>query len=278
MADTSQENMARLLEVMARLRDPDSGCPWDVEQTFETIAPYTIEEAYEVADAIEAGNMPELREELGDLLFQVVFHARMAEEAGHFTFDDIVTAICEKMIRRHPHVFGDAQVADATAQSHAWEAHKATERAEKRSAAEKTSLLDDVPRALPALTRAQKLQKRAARAGFDWPETDQILDKLHEELGELAAELTPDTGAAPERLTEEFGDILFVYVNLARRLGVDPETALRQTNSKFERRFKKIEELLFKEGKTPEDSSLEEMDALWNSVKAAEKTPRREEE
>jgi len=255
-------DIAALLEVMARLRDPNSGCPWDVEQDFSTIAPYTIEEAYEVADAIDRGDMAELKEELGDLLFQVAFHSQMAAEAGAFEFRDVVAAVVDKMVRRHPHVFGDAAIEDAEAQTEAWEAHKAKERAAKGRDA---GLLDDVPKALPALMRAAKLQKRAARVGFDWPEARQALDKVQEEMAELAEAVTELDD--PEKIREELGDLLFVYSNLARKLDVDPEDALRRANGKFERRFRYIERALAEQGRTPDDASLEEMDALWNAAK-----------
>ena len=252
----------RLLAIMARLRDPKDGCPWDREQDFSTIAPYTIEESYEVADAISRGDMAALKDELGDLLFQVVFHARMAEERGDFAFGDVVTAISDKMLRRHPHVFGEADVANAAAQTVAWEAHKAKERETKGT-------LDGVALALPALLRAIKLQNRAARVGFDWPNLVPVLDKLREELVEIEHEITQ--GGQPDRLEDEVGDFLFVVANVARHLGIDPEAALRRTNGKFERRFKRIEELLAAEGKTPSESTLEEMDALWDQAKAEEK-------
>lgn len=257
----------RLLQVMARLRDPASGCPWDVEQSFATIAPYTIEEAYEVADAIERKDLGALQEELGDLLFQVVFHARMAEEEGAFDFDAVAGGMAEKMIRRHPHVFADAQVATARAQSVAWETHKAAEREAK--AASDSSTLADLPLALPALMRAQKLQKRAARVGFDWPTLGPVIDKIEEELDEVRAEL--DTKAPHDRLEDEIGDLLFAVVNLARFAHVDAETALRRANAKFERRFRRIETLLAERGKRPEDSDLAEMDTLWNQAKAEER-------
>ena len=262
------EAVDRLLEVMARLRDPGRGCPWDLEQDFATIAPSPIEEAYEVADAIARGDLDALREELGDLLLQVVYHARMASEAGRFDFEDVAHAIAEKMIARHPHVFGAAEVESAKAQTLAWEATKAAERQQK--AAERGavhSLLDDVPVALPALTRAAKLQKRAARGGFDWPDARQVLDKIEEELGELRAELSE---AAPERLTDEVGDLLFSIANLARHLGVEPEDTLRHTNRKFERRFRAIERALAADGRRLEDTPLDELEALWQKAKRAE--------
>lgn len=256
-----------LLDIMARLRDPDGGCPWDLEQNFASIAPYTIEEAYEVADAIERGDMGDLKDELGDLLLQVVFHAQMAKEEGRFDFPDVVRAICEKMIRRHPHVFGDEDQRSAGAVKGRWEEIKAEEKAEKGKAP--TSILDDVPLALPALARAIKLQNRAARVGFDWPDTSLVIDKLNEEMLELSAEVAK--GSDPDRLEDELGDLLFVYANLARHMKVDPEAALRRANAKFRRRFGRIEEKLAAAGKRPEDSSLEEMDALWNEAKAEER-------
>ena len=258
---------ARLIEIMAALRTPETGCPWDLEQTFATIAPYTIEEAYEVAEAIRDGDTAALRNELGDLLFQVVYHARMAEEAGDFSYADVVQAISDKMVRRHPHVFGDVEIASAQAQTVAWEEQKADERA-KRAATGAAGALDDVPLALPALTRAEKLQKRAARAGFDWPEAAQVLDKIGEEVGELRAEIAK--GAKSERLADELGDILFGYVNLARHLGVDPEDALRGCNAKFARRFGYIEDALAAEGRTSDHASLAEMEALWQAAKKGE--------
>ncbi len=255
--------MDQLLEIMERLRDPEAGCPWDREQTFRSIAPYTIEEAYEVADSIERGELEELREELGDLLFQVVFYAQMAKEQGHFDFQGIVAAISEKMLRRHPHVFGDEKIATATEQSAAWESHKS---AERRAKADRSpSQLDAVARALPALVRAEKLQKRASRVGFDWPSTEGVLAKVREELGELEHELRGV--AAPGRLREEMGDLLFSCVNLARHLEVDAESALRESNGKFERRFRSVERLLMEKDKTAVEASLQEMDALWDEVK-----------
>lgn len=256
-----------LLEIMARLRDPDEGCPWDLEQDFASIAPYTIEEAYEVADAIERGDMDELKDELGDLLLQVVFHAQMAKEEGRFDFSDVVRAICEKMTRRHPHVFGDEEQRNAGAVKGRWEEIKAEEKAAKGATA--ASILDDVPLALPALARAIKLQNRAARVGFDWPDTSLVIDKLNEEMLELSAEVAK--GGDPDRLEDEMGDLLFVYANLARHMKVDPEAALRRANAKFRRRFGRIEEKLAAAGKRPEESSLEEMDALWNEAKAEER-------
>ena len=261
---SSDHPIFRLLEVMARLRDPNGGCPWDVEQTFATIAPYTIEEAYEVADAIERGDMDDLVEELGDLLLQVVFHARMAEEEGRFDFAAVADAIAGKLIRRHPHVFGEAGYRTSGEQTVAWEAIKKEERAGK----EKHGVLDDVPVGLPALTRAVKLTKRAARVGFDWPSTREVMDKLAEETLELQAEI--DAGDV-EKARAELGDILFVLANLARKLDVDPEDALRATNAKFSRRFAFIEAELAKDGRTPDQSDLAEMDALWNQAKEVER-------
>jgi len=250
---------------MARLRDRETGCAWDVEQTFATIAPYTIEEAYEVADAIERGNLGELKEELGDLLLQVVFHAQMAEEQGAFDFAAVARAITDKLIRRHPHVFGEADTRTSDEQTVAWEVIKAKERSEKA----KPGVLDDVPVGLPALTRAVKLTKRAARVGFDWPSTREVMAKLAEETAELQAEI--DAGDMANA-REEFGDILFVIANLARKLDVEPEDALRATNAKFARRFAFIEAELAKRGRTPDQSDLAEMDALWDAAKAAERT------
>lgn len=255
----------RLLAIMARLRDREDGCPWDVEQTFETIAPYTVEEAYEVADAIERGDLSDLKEELGDLLLQVVFHARMAEEQGAFSFEDVARAISEKMVRRHPHVFADETYGSLDAQKQGWEALKAAERQAKGG---RGSLLDDVPVGLPALTRAVKLSKRAAGVGFVWPTVEDVVAKLHEEVEELVAEV--EAGDL-EKARQEMGDVLFVVANLARTLDVDPEDALRYTNSKFARRFRYIEQRLAEHGKTPEQSDLAEMDALWDEAKATER-------
>ncbi|HEV8680065.1 MAG TPA: nucleoside triphosphate pyrophosphohydrolase [Stellaceae bacterium] len=252
----------RLLAIMARLRDPDHGCPWDVQQNFATIAPYTIEEAYEVADAIERADMAALKDELGDLLLQVVFHARMAEEAGHFAFDDVATAIADKMVRRHPHVFGDAEIASVAAQNEAWEAHKAAEREAKGDAG---SVLDGVALALPALLRAAKISQRAARIGFDWPDARAVIAKIAEEIVELEAEL--DAGAAPAAIEEEMGDLLFAAANLARKLEIEPETALRRGTAKFEHRFRRVEALARERGIGRDIDALE---ALWQEVKASE--------
>lgn len=251
-----------VLDVMARLRHRQHGCPWDVEQTFASIAPYTIEEAYEVADAIAREDLPALKEELGDLLFQVAFHARMAEEAGAFDFAEVAQALADKMVERHPHVFQDKIERTAEEQTLAWETLKAEKRAAKGG-----SLLDDVAMALPALMRAEKLTKRAARINFDWPSADQVLEKLVEELAELHdARLRQD----PEALTEEMGDILFVMANLARKLKVDPEEALRRANAKFVRRFQHIERRLAEQGRTG-PQPLDDMEALWLEAKRAEK-------
>lgn len=259
-----------LLDIMATLRDPSRGCPWDREQSFETIAPYTIEEAYEVAEAIELGDMASLKEELGDLLFHVVFYAQMGREAGLFDFDSIARTITDKMTRRHPHVFGDDRKETAAAQSETWEMQKAAERrAKARRKGERPSLLDGVPTALPSLTRAEKLQKRAARVGFDWPRATQVLDKIEEEIGELRAEISGD--GDPARREDEIGDLIFALSNLARHLDIDPESALRRTNLKFERRFRRIEALLAEQGRSPAEASLDEMEALWVRAKAEER-------
>ncbi len=254
--------MPRLQEIMRRLRDPKTGCPWDIEQTFQSIAPYTIEEAYEVADAIDREAWGELEGELGDLLLQTVYHAAIGEEAGHFTFDSIANAISDKMVARHPHVFGDERGdKSAEQQTRDWESQKAKERGDART-------LDGVALSLPGLTRAVKLQKRAARVGFDWPATDKVLDKLLEEAREVTEAKASGDHA---HLTEEFGDFLFVAANLARHLKIDPEEALRAANAKFTRRFEAIEDALAKTGRSPQQSNLEEMDALWDQAKAAEK-------
>jgi MazG family protein len=249
----------RLLAIMARLRDPARGCPWDREQDFATIAPYTIEEAYEVADAIERNDMAALKDELGDLLFQVVFHARMAEEAGLFGFDDVAEAIADKMERRHPHVFGDGEIASVAAQNEAWEAHKAAERQASGAAA---SVLDGVALALPALLRAAKISRRAARIGFDWPDARAVIPKLAEEIAELEAEL--DQGADPAMVEEEMGDLLFAAANLARKLDIEPETALRRATAKFERRFRQVEALA---AERCIGRDLDALEALWQEVK-----------
>jgi MazG family protein len=266
---TGSPDLARLLDIMARLRDPEHGCPWDLDQSFATIAPYTIEEAYEVAEAAERGEPEALKDELGDLLLQVVFHARMAEEARQFDFNDVARGIADKMIRRHPHVFAEAQVEGSAAQTVAWEAQKAAERRAKAAAAGRPeSALDGVGLGLPALTRADKLQKRAARVGFDWPAVAPIFDKIGEEIGELRSEI--DRGAAPERVADELGDLLFAVANLARRLEIDPEQALRTANRKFERRFRSVEQRLAATSKPIAEASLDEMEAEWQRVKAEE--------
>ena len=258
-----EAGIERLLAIMAALRDPVSGCPWDLEQDFATIVPYTLEEAHEVADAIARQAWDELPGELGDLLLQVVYHARMAEESGLFVFRDVVRAISDKMVARHPHVFGtDSRDKTAEQQTRDWEARKARERG--RAA----GVLDGVALGLPALTRAVKLQSRAARVGFDWPEVGQVVDKIAEEARELV-EARDHLG--PDRLAEEFGDLMFVMANLARHLRIDPEAALRQANSKFTRRFAHIEARLAAQGRQPADSTLDEMDALWNEARAADK-------
>lgn len=263
-----KSDIAALLQIMRRLRDPKSGCPWDVKQTFATIAPYTIEEAYEVAGAIEDEDWPELKDELGDLLFQVVFHARMAEEKKLFDFADVVGAITDKMERRHPHVFADrTDIKDAEAQTVAWEEHKARERAQK-SAKDATGLLDDVPRALPALLRAVKLQKRASTVGFDWDSAPKVVEKIAEEAHEIVE--AQASGASTGKLEEEVGDLLFAVANLARHLKVDPEQALRAANAKFTRRFKFIEQTLAARGRPLAEASLDEMEAIWQAAKTSE--------
>jgi ATP diphosphatase len=255
--------LPRLAAIMARLRAPDGGCPWDLEQDFDSIAPYTIEEAYEVADAIARRDWDGLKGELGDLLFQSVYHAQMAQEAGHFSLDDVIRTISDKMVARHPHVFGDMTIDSAEAQTLAWEETKARERAARAQG----GVLDDVPVGHAALTRAVKLQKRAARVGFDWPEVAQVVNKIAEEARELTEATTP------EDQFEEYGDLLFVMANLARHLDIDPEAALRAANDKFTRRFRAIEAALAARGRSPQDSDLAEMDALWNAAKRTEKAP-----
>ena len=258
--------MPRLIEIMRALRDPNAGCPWDIEQTFQTIAPYTIEEAYEVADAIERQNWLELRGELGDLLLQSVYHTQMASEAGLFDFDDVANDISDKMVARHPHVFGEeSRDKSADQQTQDWEKIKAAERAAKQ----RGGVLDDVALGLPALMRAVKLQKRAARVGFDWPDISMVVDKIVEEARELSEAQDENDHA---HLAEEYGDLLFVIANLGRHLKIDPEEALRSANNKFTRRFRFIEAELKKRGKSPEYSDLKEMDALWDAAKAAERS------
>lgn len=256
-----------LVVLMARLRDPVAGCPWDRRQTFATIAPYTLEEAYEVLEAIARGDMDELREELGDLLFQVVFHARMAEEAGHFDLQDVVRGLIEKMVRRHPHVFGEVRHEDEAALKAAWEAQKTLERERKRQPDQPPSALDGVALALPALTRAVKLQKRAAREGFDWPDADAVWSKIDEELAELRAGVAAGDRA---NIEEEVGDVLFAITNLARKLGVDPEAALRGCNAKFERRYRGMEVAAAARGLCLADLTLDEQEAIYRQVKRGE--------
>lgn len=266
------KDISKLLEIMERLRDPATGCPWDVEQNFASIAPYTIEEAYEVADAIERNDMADLTDELGDLLLQVIFHARMAEEAGLFAFGDVVHAITKKMIRRHPHVFGDENARVKKLAKGMWEKIKNEEKAEKAAQRIKTgasppsSLLDDIPRGQPALMRALKLQKRAATVGFDWGEALPILDKIEEEIGELRLAID---GTKKDEISDEFGDLLFALVNLGRHLDLEAENALEGTNLKFKTRFAYIEQQLSARGSSLEDASLEEMEVLWQQAKTA---------
>jgi ATP diphosphatase len=258
-----------LLQIMSRLRDPDNGCPWDLKQSYETIVPHTLEEAYEVADAIARSDFEELRDELGDLLFQVVFYAQIAREEGRFEFEQVVEAICDKLIRRHPHVFGDEQVQDAEHQTRAWEAHKERERATKAQTQDRPhSTLDGVSIALPALSRAQKLQRRAARVGFDWPGPQQVVEKLEEEINEYRQEAA--LGADPQRIEDEIGDLLFTCVNLARHVGLDAESALRKANEKFERRFRAMEQVLEDADSDIRTAGMEQMDAAWETVKRGE--------
>ncbi len=267
-----------LLHLMARLRDPQHGCPWDLQQNYASIVPHTLEEAYEVADAIESGDFDHLPGELGDLLFQVVYYSQLAREEGRFDFATVVDAITRKLVRRHPHVFPDGDLygspelprLDEAAIKQRWEEIKAEERAEKAAAPEQLSLLDDVPSALPALSRAAKLQKRAAQVGFDWPEALPVVDKVREELGEVLEAMSEND---PQAIAEELGDLLFVVVNLARHLKVDPENALRAANGKFERRFRFIEQALREAGRPIESCDLEELDGLWGEAKKAERSP-----
>ena len=270
----SAQDIHRLLDIMARLRDPHDGCPWDLQQTFATIAPYTIEEAYEVADAIDRGDLAGLKDELGDLLLQVVFHARMAEEQGAFAFADVAAAICDKMTRRHPHVFAGAAVEDAAAQTVAWEEHKRLER--ESSGEADRSALAGIARGLPEWQRATKLQNRAAKVGFDWPGPAPVIEKLHEEIEEVRAEFAavaaaPDDAAAGARLEDEIGDLLFVCANLARHAKVDVGSALRRANLKFERRFRAMEALAQADGAALAGLPLEAQDRYWDRAKAAEK-------
>jgi nucleoside triphosphate diphosphatase len=275
----SSSDIAWLLEIMAALRTPGTGCPWDLEQDFSSIAPYTLEEAYEVVDAIERGDLADLKDELGDLLLQVVFHARMAEEKGIFAFPDVVEAITRKLIRRHPHVFGETKDLAPEQVKALWDEIKRAEKAERRQAREKMGLpldaheagfLGGVPTALPALTRAQKLTIKAAKVGFDWPNPGQVVDKIHEELEEVKE--ASSTGKR-ERIEDEIGDLLFSVANLARHFGIDPEAALRRTNAKFERRFGAVEEALQNQERSLHDASLEEMEELWVRAKLAERGP-----
>jgi len=267
----SKHNIDTLLSIMEALRAPESGCPWDIEQTFATIAPYTIEEAYEVADAIERGDFTDLEEELGDLLLQVVYHAQMAREDGHFTFDDVVHGIAVKMIRRHPHVFGSDEERASFDPEDFWERIKQQEKSDKTPAqtSADSSALAGVPLALPALVRAIKLQDKAARVGFDWPSMEPVFDKIREETGELEHAVSHENPSR-EKIAEEYGDLLFVLANLGRHLGVGPEDALRGANAKFMRRFGEVESKLLDQGKSPGQSDLAEMDRLWDEVKRNE--------
>ncbi len=264
MSGTHSSNIHSLLQIMARLRNPAGGCPWDLQQDFNSIAPYTLEEAYEVVDAIESGQPEDLREELGDLLFQVVFHAQLASEAGWFDFEDVVQGICDKMTRRHPHVFADALIDDAEAQTHAWEQHKQQERGEQES------VLAGVPVALPALARAYKLQGRAARVGFDWPDAGGVAAKVAEELEELRHEI--DCQAGTEALSDEAGDLLFAAVNLVRHAGIDPELALRQGNRKFERRFRQVEAMCAADGVEISTAGIDVLENYWQLAKEMERS------
>ncbi|MDX1455242.1 MAG: nucleoside triphosphate pyrophosphohydrolase [Gammaproteobacteria bacterium] len=269
---TENDVMQALLQVMRRLRDPQNGCPWDKEQDFASIAPYTVEEAYEVEDAIQRQDMNGLQEELGDLLFQVVFHARMAEEAGHFDFEQVAQALVDKMVRRHPHVFGDADIDSSDAQTASWEAMKA----EEKAARGQRGVLDDVPLNLPALVRAEKLSRRAGRVGFEWPDLEGVFDKIEEETAELKEAVAK--GLDRDAAEDELGDMLFAMANLARYLKVDPEAALRRTNAKFERRFRAVEAELEARGKSPSESTLEEMDAIWNDIRAVDRRQHKSQE
>lgn len=263
-------NISRLIDVMARLRDPKGGCPWDLEQDFKTIAPHTIEETYELVEAIESGDNKAIKEELGDVLFQVVFYAQMGREAGLFDLDSVAGAVADKMIERHPHVFGERDAKTANDVLVNWETDKAAKRAAQADAEGRVeSVLDGVSKALPAATRAVKLQKRAARVGFDWAEARDVLAKIREEIGELEAEI--DAGVSKDKMEDELGDVFFAIANLARKLDIEPETALRRTNQKFERRFRGIEETLAAQGRKMTEASLEEMERIWNEVKARER-------
>ena len=271
MSDRPRYDLPDLLAIMARLRDPDGGCPWDVAQTFASVAPYTLEEAYEVVDAIDRGDLDDLRDELGDLLLQVVFHAQMAREAGHFDFADVADAISAKLVRRHPHVFADKTYADAAAQTDGWEQIKAAERAARGERAD-ASALAGISTGLPEWQRARKLQQGAARVGFDWPTSAPVLDKLAEELDELRAEF--DAPADPARIEDELGDMLFVMVNLARHAKVDFSAALRHANAKFERRFRRMEALALADGSTLGEQNLIAQEGLWQRVKREEREPK----
>jgi len=276
---SDSRSIQALLKIMEQLRNPDGGCPWDLEQDFKSIVPHTLEEAYEVADAIERHNLVDLREELGDLLLQVVFHAQMASEQQAFDFSDVVQGIVEKMIRRHPHVFGDEDSKTAGAVAGRWDQIKDQEKAAKLQAAAADgqaapaprSLLDDVPVVMPGLTQAVKLQKKAAKVGFDWPDTSLVIDKLNEEMLELSQEITKEPRDT-SKIEDELGDILFVYANLARHLGVDPEAAIRRTNQKFRRRFGRIEEILSSEDKSFDEMDLAGLDLLWDQAKKEERS------
>jgi nucleoside triphosphate diphosphatase len=261
--DDEPATIQTLIDIMARLRDPDTGCPWDRQQDFRSVAPYTLEEACEVVDAIERDDRAGLQDELGDLLFQVVFHARMASESGWFDFSDVVRSICDKLVRRHPHVFAGAEIADADAQTHAWEAHKQKERG-----ATSDGVLEGVPLALPALMRADKLQKKASRAGFDWPDIRGVFDKVEEEMDELRAEI--EDGLDREALRDEAGDLLFAVVNLVRHAGAEPESALRRANRKFTKRFQQVEQLCREAGTSVTETDLDTLDWYWDQVKMRE--------
>jgi ATP diphosphatase len=270
-------DIARLIEIMAALRTPETGCPWDLEQNFASIAPYTLEEAYEVVDAIERGDLADLRDELGDLLLQVVFHARMAEEQGAFAFPDVVEAITRKLIRRHPHVFGNTKDLSPEQVKALWDTIKGEEKAERRAErgklglpleAHQSGFLGEIPTAMSALTRAQKLTTKAAKVGFDWPEANQVIDKIHEELEEVKE---ASSSGDRDRIEDEIGDLLFSVTNLARHYGIDPESALRRTNAKFERRFGSVEHALKRQGRELSEASLEEMEELWVQAKTAER-------
>jgi len=269
VSESNNHPIDTLLNIMTQLRDPENGCPWDIEQTFDTISPHTIEEAYEVAEAIDNKDMEELKSELGDLMFQVVFYSQMAKEEGSFSFNDVLDSINQKMIDRHPHVFGEEKITDARAQIIAWEETKAEERRRKsETSSAPLSALDGVANALPALVRAVKLQNRAARVGFDWPDINPVFDKIDEEIQELKEEIQSESSTA--HIEEEYGDLLFVIANLGRHLGLDAEISLKKANNKFTRRFNGVETKLSNRNKSPKTSNLEEMDNLWNEVKSEE--------